>query len=161
MVIYDIGDLPIGGTPSLDKHDMLLFYGLTPSDLNITKNRTALMFCSNSHRIDLVILRFFCRNTVEGKSWNNGFEEITFSSGATYLSQPLYDAYRADPDAFDANERLRSDYHFESLSDAELERWHVGTLSEILPSTWMTAMACYFENETLGLLPEQEPEPGS
>jgi len=157
FVIYDERDTSIGELPTMREHDTLVFRRKVRSGMSFRKAGQHLLICGNG--LDLTILRFFCRNPVEGRQWNNGIEEITFGNGETFLSPHLYEIHTEDPELLDLGYRLRKIYELESVSDTELARWRVASLSKILPGDFLAPVACYYENETLGLLPESTKNP--
>jgi hypothetical protein len=148
---FDIGDVKDGGLPTLESHDRLVLIDFRPEEVSFERVRSGLLVCAPDGRLDLAFWRFFCRNTAEGKAWNNTMEEITFSTGVTYLSEPLYEAYRADLDALDLTKLLRGDYHLESLSDSEIAGWHVAPMSDLLTWDVSADRACYWENRVMRL----------
>lgn len=127
--IYDVGDVESG--PTLETHDRIILKFAKPEQITFDRKGNALVICSEERSISAAILRQYCSGSNGENRWNNSIEEITFSSGETWLSDELFRAYQEAGEY--VTRELLSSYKFDGLSDTEIARWKVRPLSNMIP----------------------------
>lgn len=139
--IVDAGDNAEG--PTLEQHDRLIIMRARASQFSISRQGSALVMCSPERNISVVIMRQYCSEYGESGKWNNAVEEITFSSGETWLSDELYADYKSQ--GFYVTRDLLKSYKLTDLSDEEVARWRIYKLSRKIPAAARGRAACRAE----------------
>ena len=125
-----------------DKHDMLMIEGVRPNEVYAVRQGAHLLICGKHVPFVVEVLRHYCHGTTDGVAWNNQVEEIVFSSaGEIWLADAILDAA---PDRSDIAALTRMDGF--DVGSAALQKylgsWHVSPFSNVLPSGWLSSLAC-------------------
>ncbi|HEY1385489.1 MAG TPA: hypothetical protein VGF43_17830 [Dongiaceae bacterium] len=125
-----------------DQHDMLVILGIRPSDVRTVREGAHLLICGSSVPFSVAIYRQYCRGVQDGIAWNNQIEEIVFPGAAEiWLADEVIDAA---PDRSDIAALTRIDESKEGKAALEKygQYWHVRRFSDVLPSGWLSSLAC-------------------
>jgi len=141
--VIDEGDSLQGAT--LENHDRLVILNARPEQFRIARKGSSLLLCSKERDIAIVIVRQYCAGEDADGLWNNAIEEITFSSGETWLRDDLYSA---GPDAAPYLTReLLERYRLSGVSDKEMSNWKYARMSEKLPPLGFANRYCESERK--------------
>lgn len=138
VIVADVGDSATG--PTADMHDRIVIDGARPEQFEVAREGAALKLCSAERNMSVVIMRQYCEGTDDKGRWNNAVEEITFSSGETWLSDEIVDAL--DPDERYVTQTALESYGVRGVAQSELERWRVVRMSDAIPQRGSASRAC-------------------
>jgi len=143
VYVLDVGDDANG--PNLETHDRLVVVRGSPDQFSISREGSALLLCSEDRNISVVVMRHYCSGRDGEGLWNNAVEEITFSSGETWLRDDLYTSYKRQKNYI--TQELLESYRLPGVSDQEIKNWRVSALSEHLPPPGLAKRHCRRELE--------------
>jgi hypothetical protein len=125
-----------------DNHDILVVVGVNPDLLPMHRYGPHFIICGERVPLELVVLRQYCRGQTGTDGWNNGFEEIAFSSAREiWLADDLYATWKMNGDIL-AVSRLDEEKEAAKLLKKDPATWRVRSFSDAMPDTWFAPWAC-------------------
>ena len=125
-----------------DEHDMLVIDDIRPTDVRLIRRGAHLLVCGKRVALSVTIYRQYCRGTSDGATWNNQIEEIVFpNAGEIWLADEVLDTAsdRSDIAALTRIDRLQE---AKIAVKKYAGSWHVRPFSDVLPSGWLSSLAC-------------------
>lgn len=123
-------------------HDMLVVLDVNPELLTMYRYGPHFVICGERSPLEIVVLRQYCRGQAGEGGWNNGFEEIVFSSAREiWLDDGLFAAWEANRD-LSVISRLDENSNTAPLLRDDLGKWRVRSFSEAMPDNWFAHWAC-------------------
>ena len=123
-------------------HDMLVVVDVNPDLLNMYRYGPHLAICGDRAPLEILVLRQYCRGEAGENGWNNGFEEIVFSSAREiWLDDVLYAMWESNHD-LPAVSRLDEVKDTARLLQDDPGKWRIRSFSQAMPDQWFAHWAC-------------------
>jgi len=119
-------------------HDTIVLENVRPGDVRAMREGAHLLLCGKTIPLSITLYRQYCRGVSDGTAWNNQFEEIVFPDAAEiWLADEVLESA---PDRSDIAALTR----INGLKDRtfNLKDWHIRPFSAVLPSGWLSSLAC-------------------
>ena len=125
-----------------DEHDIVLIHGVRPSDVRMMRFGAHLLICGTRVAFALTIFRQYCGGISQGEAWNNTIEEIVYSGASEiWIADELLDAAAGRTDIA-ALTRIDEKPEGKVALEKFGKFWKVRRFSEVLPSGWLSSIAC-------------------